>query len=388
MRVRLLLPALALLALGCTSSDDSSYRARYTNAVVVADLDGDGNPDVITGNGLYRDGNSEAGYASISLQTTPGTLGTPTRTTVGGDPAALAVGDLNGDGRPDLVVANAASGTISVLFQSPTHAFTLAATLSTGSLTPFDVAIGDLNQDAIPDIAVATDGSNSAMIFFQTGTAGSFQPGTSLALGGDPRAVVVADLNGDGRMDLAVSTTADVVSVLFQNASAGTFATPLNLPVGSRPVALKAVDLAGSGRLDLITANYRAATTAQGITVLRQTAPGTFATGVSYDVGDYYTAGLAVADLDGDGHPDLAAACAGVPGDPGSVAVLAQDPANLGTFLAPDNYVGYTGPLGVAAGDMNDDGLPDLVVADGKPYQRIQITGQPGQFGSGTFIGY
>ncbi|HJW33699.1 MAG TPA: VCBS repeat-containing protein [Holophagaceae bacterium] len=391
MRIRLLLPVIALLALGCTSSDThSDYRLRYTNAVVVADLDGDNRPDVITGNGTYVEAGAEAGYASISLQVTPGTLGTPTRYVVGGDPAALAVGDLNGDNRPDLVVANAASGTVSVYFQSPTTpgTFTLAATLNTGALTPLDVAIGDLNQDNRPDIAVASSGSNTVQIFYQTATAGTFLPAASLSVSGDPRAIVVADLNGDLRPDLAVSTTADSVSVFFQNVAPGTFATALVLPVGARPVALKAVDLTGSGRLDLITANYRALTPQEGVTVLLQTAPGVFAAGVNVDIGDYYAAGLAVGDLDGDNHPDLVVACAGLPGDPGSVAVLKQNAASLGTFLAPDNYIGYTGPLGVAIGDLNNDTLPDLVVADGKPYRRLQLSGQPGTFGAASFIGY
>lgn len=391
MRIRLLLLVFTLLALGCTSSDTpSEYRVRYTNAVVVADLDTDGRPDIVTGNGVYAGAGAESGYASISLQTTPGTLGTPTRYTVGGDPAALAVGDLNGDLRPDLMVANAASGSVSVYFQSAATpgTFTLATTLYTGVLTPLDVAAGDLNQDGRADIAVATSGSDTVQIFYQTATPGTFLLSASIVVHGDPRAIVVSDLNGDGRTDLAVSTTADTVSLLFQNVGAGTFATAVELPVGSRPVALKAADLTGSGRLDLITANYRATTTGDGITVLRQTAPGVFAAGANFDVGDYYTAGIAVGDLDGDGNPDLAVACAGVPGDPGSVGVLRQDPAMLGTFLAPDNYIGYTGPLGVALGDLNNDGRLDLVVADGKPYQRMQLITAPGKFGPGTFIGY
>lgn len=391
MRLHSLLPALALtlLAVGCTSSDDAYVQYRYTNAVVMVDVDGDTRPDIISCSGTYENDVAIQGYVSVSLQTTPGVFAAPVRYSVGGDPAAVAVGDLNGDLRPDLAVANAASGTVTLLFQSATTAgsFGSPLTLSCGNLTPLDLAIGDLNQDTRADLAVATAGSNSVLIFNQAATAGTFDPPTSLAVSGDPRSVVVAHLNGDARLDLAVGTTADVVSVLFQNGTPGTFATPLDLPVGTRPVALKAVDLTGSGRLDLLTCNYRA-NASQGLSVLRQTSPGVFATAVNYALDDYFAAGLAVEDLDGDGRLDVAVVCAGLPGDPGSVAILTQNPSTPGTFLPPINYRGYSGGLGIAVGDVNNDARADLVVADGLPYQRLQVPSVPGTFGSGTFISY
>lgn len=391
MRLRLLILPLLLLTLACTSSDDPAVsKARYTNAVAVADLNGDGKADLLTVNGLYTNGYADPGYASLALQGAGGALGTPVRLTVGGDPAAVALGDLNGDGRVDFVVANAATATVTVFLQSATTAgtFTQAATLQTAGLAPLDVAIGDLNQDGKPDLAVATSGSQAVMAYFQGATASSYPTALTLALGGDPRAVAIADLNGDGRPDLAVSTTDDVVSVLFQNAAAGTFAAALDLPTGPRPVALKVADLNGDGRLDLVTANYRAGGSDGLSLILQGTTPGTFNSTVDLDPGDTYAAGLALADVTGDGRPDLVVACAGNPGYPGSVTVLRQDPAAPGTFLAPDTYGGYTGPVAVAVGDLDGDGLPDLVAGDGKPYLRPQLTGQPGKFGPGTFLPY
>jgi hypothetical protein len=389
--LRLLPFAFALLAIGCTALDNGDVhgpKTSYANAVAAIDLDGDTRADLIAASGLYQDGTSYPGYASVVRQTAPATYAAPARYNLGADPTAIAIGDVNNDLRPDIVVANASSGTVSVYVQSATTAgsFTLATTLSTGSTAPLDVAIGDLNGDGLNDIAVATSGNNTVMVFFQSATTpGTFGAGQTFTVAGDPRAIAIGSFGTSGRTDMAVATNADNVCLLLQGATAGTFSAGPVLATGPDPVALRAADLGTTGRLDLVTANWKSSTTS-GITVLRQTAPGVFAAGVSYDIGDYAPSGLAIGDLDGDLRPDIVVACAGLPGDPGSVAILTNVPASPGTFAAPVNYRGAYGPLGVAIGDLNGDGLPDLVVADGVPYVRFQQAGFT--FGPRTSIGY
>jgi hypothetical protein len=312
----------------------------------------------------------------------------------GTDPYAIAAGDLNVNvpvpGKHFLVVANTQTipgtiqaNTISVLLPGTTVGTFLAAqSLSLGNRDPLDVAIGDLNHDGLADIAVASRGGNNVQVFFQI-SAGTFASPVPVALGAEPTAVTIADLNGDGYMDLAVTTQANVVSVLLQNTgSAGTFATPLNLSVGNAPVAVRAADLNGDGHLDL--AVVTSGSPYGGLSLLLQdvSVPATFqfqAT-ANYDTGDDYASALAIGDLNGDGRPDVVVTNAGAPGYPGSLSVFAQDPANPGHLLSAELYRGYYGPTSVAIGDLNGDGHPDLLIADGDPSVRFQDPAQSGFF--------
>ena len=95
----------------------------------------------------------------------------------------------------------------------------------------------------------------------------------------------------------------------------------------------------------------------------------------------YRASGLAVGDLNGDGHLDVAVACQGLPGDPGAVSVLLQDATHPGVLLPTVNYSGLFGPMGVAIADLNGDGHPDLVIADGDIVVRTNSATTPGTFG-------
>lgn len=387
-RTPFLLASLGLLALlGCSGSDSDTPPSGFvTQAVVVANLDGQAGPDILSANANFNQGISTQGFLTTRLQTTtPGTFQDPLRSDTGNYPLAIAVGDVDGDGRPDAVVASyyATSGTyaVNVHLQSTTApgTFLTPLPLSVGFRQPLDVALADLKGVGSLDIVVAASGGNDVLVFFHGATPGTFLSPVSLPVSGDPASVAVADLTGSGAKDIVVAMANGKVAVLLHGAAAGTFLAPVDYTSGADPVSVKVADLDQDGHPDILTANYANGT--GGLSILRQDPahPGQFLAAVTYDTGDYASASVAIGDVDGDGHPDVVVANAGLPGYPGSVAVFLQDGAHPGTLLEPDLYRGYYGPLSVAIADLRGDGHPALVVADGSPSIRWPDT-TPGKF--------
>ena len=377
-------------------------------SVAVGDLNGDGLLDVAACYTYIAGPPPHPGFVVVYLQdhTKPGTFLPGKIYSVGNDPVSIAIGDLNGDGKLDIVTTNSiasASGvgdsTVSVLLQDPaTSGQFLAATNYPTGKNPLSVVIGDLNSDGKPDLAVA-DSEGISILFQNPALPGTFLPLTAIK-GPAASSVAIADLNGDGKDDI-VATNVSGVSVMLQDpVIAGSFLAPTNYAAGLQPINVAVGDLNGDGKLDIVVANYGSPSdgSTASVSVLPQNpaAPGSFLTAVNYKA-DVRSQAVAIADLNGDGKADLAVANSGTlagacPPNCGStgtsVSVLLQNPAIPGQLQNATNYPA-TGDFitWVAIGDMNGDGKSDLVIAqsDGV-FIRFQDPLNPGQFFAATAI--
>ncbi|MGQ0501926.1 MAG: FG-GAP-like repeat-containing protein [Panacagrimonas sp.] len=348
------------------------------NAIAIGDLNGDGRPDLAVANRGIEGGSG--GSVSVLLNTAaPGAAinyAAPANLSAGSSPRSVAVGDVNGDGRPDLAVANQDSNNVSVLLNSTLPGETLpsyaaAVNFATGAV-PVSVALSDVNDDGRPDLAVANNAGANVSVLLNTTAPGAVSPryatAANFAAGTGPFSVAVGDVNGDGRPDLALANSvSDNVSVLLNTTIVGVAsanyaaAASFGASVGPRSIAV--ADFNGDGRPDLALANYRSASVS---VLLNTAAPG--AANPSYAAAANIPTGagpqsVAVGDVNGDGRPDLTVANL----DASYVSVLLNTTAagdGAPTYAAAVNLTAGNRTSSVAVGDVNGDGRPDLAVAN------------------------
>ena len=259
------------------------------------------------------------------------------------------------------------------------------------ALNPWSIAVGDLNGDGKPDLVV-TVGGNSVSVLLGNGD-GTFQTGVSYSGGSSVNSVVMGDVNGDGKADVLVANSMNpaTVSVLLGNGD-GTLQAPVPYNAGGIGATGLAIgDVNGDGKLDLVVSNYKDFNQNEGaVSVLLGNADGTFDSAVSYDPGANIAYAVAIGDVDGDGKPDILMTNASYPALTGKVSVLLG--SGNGTFGMPISYStgGYV-PQSIAVGDVNGDGKADLVVANCGGTWQSCVSGSPSSVavllgnGDGTF---
>jgi hypothetical protein len=343
-------------------------------AIAVGDLNGDGKLDLVTANQGSND-------VSVLLGTGTGNFGTATNFGVGSNPQSIAISDFNGDGKPDLAVGNRGSNNVSVLLGTGTGNFGAATNFGVGSF-PYSLAIGDLNGDGKPDLVTANADSNNISVLLGTGT-GSFGAATNFGVGSNPQSIAIGDLNGDGKPDLAVGNRdSNNVSVLLGTGT-GSFGAATNFGVGHGSDSVVISDLNGDGKPDLAVANRFD----NNVSMLLGTGTGSFSAPTSFGGGNIPFS-IAIGDLNGDGKPDLAVANAGS----NRVSVLLNtcnaSPCVGASFGAATNFTTGRHSTSVAIGDLNGDGKPDLAVANnGSDNVSILLGTGMGSFSTATNFG-
>ncbi len=400
------------LPLGAKSA--TSYPAGALAAgVIFADLNGDGNPDMIVAD---TGSQTDLGGAVVFLGSPSGTFQAPATYTAHGAPAAIAAADFNHDGNVDLAVANHSTGDVTVLlgrgdgtflqprtyaaltnassvaaadlnrdgkldlavvgsggsivallgngdgtFQAPTRAFPAA-----GPMTNF-VALGDFNADGIPDAAVASGQASAVAILLGNGD-GSFGAPASYPVAAQPSSLIVTDINGDGSLDILAATGTPYliagghadgqVSVLLGNGD-GSFRAGSLAPAGLTPVSVAAADFNIYGAVDVVTANQ----SSNDLSYIAGRAGGGFEPAISIPIGSGSSSSaqpsaVITADFNRDRRPDLAVA------DYGSGDVVVMLGTGLGTFESPIRVTAGNNPTSIAVADFNNDGNPDMAVAN------------------------
>ncbi len=261
---------------------DGTFQSQQTfpvgtapRSVSIADLNGDGKLDLVVTNGGT---NTVNGFTvSILLGNGNGTFQTQTAATTGAFPISVVISDLNGDGIPDLAVANLKGNSVSVLLGIGNGTFQAQSTLATGS-SPIFVTTGDLNGDGKLDIVAANSNSASLSVMLGNGN-GTFQAQQVLTVGSNPTSAIVGDVNGDGYQDIiATNQIGNTASVILGSAG-GTFQPQQTFATGTGPSSIAMADLNGDGRPDIATSNYGS----NNLRVLLNTVNGNF-TGQTYTI--------------------------------------------------------------------------------------------------------
>ncbi len=323
------------------------FNAGFMNGIAIADLNRDGNLDVVA---------AEEDQRSIQVLLGDGTgnLGPAVRYAVAGQNAAIAIADFNRDGAPDVAVTNPADGGVEVLLGRgdgtlvPDRNYPTAA----GAI---GIAAVDLNRDGVPDLISVNQETSAASVLIGVGD-GTFGTKRDSPAGFTPTAFAIADFNLDGRLDVAVTNpvpgTGTGVLTVLPGLGDGTFGDGTRTPFVGFSFSLMTGDWNGDGLPDLALVDSGNGTV-QVFANLGGGAFGPASTVASVPDPAFLFAGVA-ADLNGDGNTDLVAS------DVNTVRLVVLRGNGAGGFAAPI-FLANRFAEGLAVADLNSDGRAELV---------------------------
>jgi len=355
---------------GSIAGSDFAAKVDFTTSsghtfIASSDIDGDGKPELILPNKLNPNtiivlrNNSSVGTISFAAQAD---------FSIGLTNNWGAIADIDGDGKPDLAIAGS-NAVVSVLRNTSSPGsinFAPRVDLAGISGGTNAIAICDIDRDGKPDLALANISSNTIDVLRNNSSPGSisFSTKVSFAAGPIPFSIAAGDLDGDGTPDLVVTSLPNSKVSVFRNTSSPgsiSFAAQLDFTTGTLPDYISIGDIDGDGKADLAVASQISHT----VSILRNTGSGSisfapktdFATGLNPDF-------IAIGDMDGDGKPDLAVTTSSIL----SIVSVLRNTSITGNIAFADKVdLPFGGSSSVVIGDLDGDGKPDLALSGGTP---------------------
>jgi hypothetical protein len=361
-------------------------------ALALSDINRDGQPDLLVGNTGYPSGAASGTFATVSVRLGDGAgrfvqLPAP-RVAAAGFVQNVGVGDVNNDGRLDLLTLYSLLGGewgVGVRLGTSTGTFVPPAAPTQAEVTgvgvfPYVIAVGDVNNDGKLDFVTnATIAGTSRPVTYVGDGTGGFQAlpvATTGLIATNVTSMLLADLTGDGYLDLVLTTAAPSVNgtAIFLGDGTGIFSQRPTMQVtngtGTSPTAVRVGDLNGDGKLDLLLATYSNTSSRGTVAVRLGDGSGNFTlppspTAAEVVLGYNATNALDLADLNGDGKLDFVAVSGSSAGGYDNYASVRLGDGKGGFLPAPvaELQLPTEHPTSVALGDVNGDGNVDLVVS-------------------------
>ncbi|MEO6977685.1 MAG: FG-GAP-like repeat-containing protein, partial [Mucilaginibacter sp.] len=339
----------------------------------VCDVDGDGKPDIITSNGDKTISILKNTGAGGSI--TPASFAAGISLATGDNPLSITTGDINGDGKPDIVVVNS-NTTVSVYKNLSTVGNISFAPkvdfVITNPTALKSVVISDIDGDLLPDLVFCSGGDVNILRNTSTGGNITFAAQKNFPANTSPTSyITVGDIDGDGKPDLAVTNKGNKTFSIFHNKStAGTIKFDVRLDysnIGEPDYVAESIlltDVDGDGKPEVLTVytNYVNTALPSFVLISRYKGPGFANANFLYDSkfnSNHGYAQVRVADINGDGRPDI------ITLDPaGQVAIQSNIsiPGSI-AFLNAENLAAGSSPTAFEIADVNGDGKPDIITA-------------------------